>query len=150
MIKDKIRKYFLKIFIAFAVLLIPLWINFLIQFGNWVSQITGLNISAIGLENQAWFSFWGAYLGGIATVVAVWWTIDKTERQYLQTREEQKRQNDELKRQNNELKKDQERQRRLDVLPLILLQQRILIVYLHFPEKWVPEKRLLFKRFAAF
>jgi len=94
------------------------FINGGIRFSNWVSQITGLDISASGLLNQDWFSFWGAFLGGIATVFAVWWTVDQTERHYRQTSEEQERQN-------NRFAEEREHQRRLDVLPVVLLQPRI-------------------------
>jgi len=73
------------------------------------------NINAWGLSNTDWFAFWGTYIGGITTVIAVWLTVRQIERHFKQTSKEQQRQN---KSQKNEL----EKQRRLDVLPLILLQ----------------------------
>ena len=93
-------------------------INGGIRFSNWISHKTGLDINASGLLNQDWFSFWGAYVSGIATVIAVWWTVYQTERHYRQTSKEQERQN-------NRFAEEREHQRRLDVLPVVLLQPRI-------------------------
>lgn len=92
--------------VFFLLVIVPLCINGLIRFCNWVFQITDWNISAFGLGNSEWLTFWGAYFGGIATFFAVWWTVTQTERHYEQTSLEQ------------------QRQRKLDVLPLILLQPR--------------------------
>jgi hypothetical protein len=100
-----ITKKVIAIIFSFLVI-VPLSINGLLQFSNWLFQITHWNTSAFGLGNSEWLNFWGSYFGGITTVIAVWWTVSQTERHYIQTNQEQKD------------------QRRLDVLPLILLQPR--------------------------
>ena len=101
--------------VFFLLVIVPLCINGLIRFCNWVFQITDWNISAFGLGNSEWLTFWGSYFGGIATVLAVWWTVSQTERHYLQTTQEQKRQNELIK-------KEHDNQQQLEVLPLLLLQ----------------------------
>lgn len=107
-----------KITIVIVILMvIPLVINGLLWLSNCLFSLLNLNISARGLGNIDWLNFWGNYISGITTVLAVWLTIRQTERHYKQTSDEQKRQNDTLK-------MEQERQRKLDVLPLILLQPR--------------------------
>lgn len=92
--------------IIFLVVIVPLIINGLFLFCNWLFRITTWNISAVGLGNSEWLTFWGSYFGGIATFFAVWWTVSQSERHYERSNQEQ------------------ERQRKLDVLPLILLQPR--------------------------
>jgi hypothetical protein len=102
----------LLVFIPPLVMIGWIWLS------DWLYQITGFNTSPAGLNNQDWVMFWGAYFGGIATVIAVRWTVFQTERHYLQTSEEQKRQN-------SRLAEEREHQRRLDVLPIVLLQARV-------------------------
>ncbi|MDK2982103.1 MAG: hypothetical protein PWQ55_2450 [Chloroflexota bacterium] len=101
--------------IVFVAIFAPIFINLLILLSNYIHNRTGVNLSALGLNNAEWFSFWGTYFGGIATLIAVFVTVQKTEEHYIQTSKEQKRQNKASleERQNN---------RRLDVLPLLILQ----------------------------
>ncbi len=95
------------IIIFFLIVFVPfIFINGGLKLGNWIFQIAKININAFGLGNSEWLTFWGSYFGGIATFFAVWWTVTQTERHYEQTNLEQ------------------QRQRKLDVLPLILLQPR--------------------------
>lgn len=107
------------VLIILFLIIVPLVINGLFLFCNWLFKITTWNISAAGLGNSEWLTFWGSYFGGIATVIAVWWTVTQTEKHYQQTSDEQKKQN-------AQIILDKERQRRLDVLPIILLQPRII------------------------
>lgn len=108
------RKYKL-IIILVTVVVIPIIINLFILFFNYLSNVTGLNLNAFGLGNVEWFGFLGAYLGGIATLIAVYVTVNKTEEQYIQTSHEQKRQN-------KDSFDERENNRRLSVLPLLILQ----------------------------
>ncbi|MEA5077116.1 MAG: hypothetical protein VB013_00975 [Anaerolineaceae bacterium] len=108
----------IKVIIVLFILLvfIPIIIvNGGMQLFNLIYKITGWNISAYGLQNSEWFTFWGTYFGGIATVIAVWLTVRQTQKHYEQTSDEQKRQN-------KVAIIEQEKQRRLDVLPVLLLQ----------------------------
>jgi hypothetical protein len=109
------------IIIFFLIIIVPFFlINGGLWFSNWLFHIINWDINAFGLGNTEWFAFWGTYFGGITTVIAVWWTVRQTERHYEQTSKEQKRQN-------KLITTEQEKQRRFDVLPLILLQPRITI-----------------------
>ncbi|MEI8132787.1 MAG: hypothetical protein WCG34_10155, partial [Leptolinea sp.] len=107
------------IIIFFLIVLIPFFIvNGGLIFCNFLFHIIGWNINASGLGNTEWLAFWGTYFGGIATMLSIWWTVSQTERHFKQTSDEQKRQN-------KTFENEQERKRKLDVLPLILLQPRI-------------------------
>jgi hypothetical protein len=99
---------------------LPAILALLIRAGNYITHETDWNINPSDIDNADWFAFWGSYLGGIATVVAVWWTVDKTENHFKLTTNEQTRQNEEIR-------QERERQRKLDILPVILLQPRMLI-----------------------
>jgi hypothetical protein len=88
-------------------IIIPIILNFLLLLFNWLFHKFNFNFSAFGLGNSEWLAFWGSYLGGIATLFAVFLTVKQAENHYLQ------------------MKIEQEKQRRLDVLPLILLQPRL-------------------------
>lgn len=110
--KSLIATFVLAIFIPIAI------INGGLSLSNWIFQYTGWNFSASGLANPDWFAFLGSFFGGVATVLAVWWTVSQTNMHYEQTSNEQKRQSDYLD-------QERERQRKLDVLPLILLQPRV-------------------------
>jgi hypothetical protein len=130
------------IIIFFLVIIVPFFlINGGLSFSNWLFHIINWDINAFGLGNTEWFAFWGTYFGGITTVIAVWWTVTQTERHYDQTSKEQKRQNELIT-------TEQEKQRRSDVLPLILLQPRVTIqsselaILLGETEEKAKEKRI--------
>lgn len=138
------------VIIFFLIVIVPYFlINGYLWFSNWLFQVTSWNINAFGLGNTEWFAFWGTYFGGIATVVAVWWTVKQTERHYEQTSKEQKRQNESIR-------TEQEKQRKLDVLPLILLQPRVMVqssdlaVLLGETEEKPEEKRIYVDQLKPF
>ncbi len=85
-------------------IILPYVINLFLLISNRIYGLTGININAVGITNQDWFSFWGSFSGGIATFLAVIWTLRQTQTIHI------------------EAIKEQERQRKLDVLPVIILQ----------------------------
>ena len=86
------------------ILAIPFLVSCGLKIGNYIFSITGINLSANGLSNSDWFSFWGSFSGGITTLVAVLWTLYQTNKNHL------------------DLLSEQNRQRKLDVLPVLSLQ----------------------------
>lgn len=86
------------------IVVIPIFVSYGIKISNYIFYISGIDLSASGLSNSDWFAFWGSFSGGITTLAAVLWTLYQTNKNHL------------------DLLKEQEKQRKLDVLPVLSLQ----------------------------
>ena len=95
------------IFLGIALFIVPLFLSFLPYILNQINRIFGLeNIQT--LEAPIWWAFWGSYLGGVATLMAVWWTISQSEEHF--------------RKQSAETFLIKEEDRRLSVKPLLIYQ----------------------------
>ena len=95
------------IFLGIALIIVPLLLTFLPFILNQINRIPGLeNIQT--LEAPIWWAFWGSYLGGVATLMAVWWTISQSEEHF--------------RKQSAETFLIKEEDRRLSVKPLLIYQ----------------------------
>lgn len=63
-------------YVIILFLAIPLGLNLLFLYGDFGS--------GKDLGNKEWLGFWGSYLGGVATLFAVWLTLRQNERTFLQ------------------------------------------------------------------
>ncbi len=70
---QKVKELFL-----FVVLLsIPFLIALCLWFGNMLSLKYNVSLTPIGIGNTEWFLFWGAYLAGLCTLIAVYLTLQQ-------------------------------------------------------------------------
>lgn len=66
-------------YVIILFLVIPLGLNLFFIYGDFDS--------GKGLGNKEWLGFWGSYLGGVATLFAVWLTLRQNERIFLQNQQ---------------------------------------------------------------
>ena len=103
------------IFLFFLIIIVPILISISLK---WIDQIVtsrGWTYNLLSFDNQTWWAFWGSYVGGIATLAAVWWTVSHTERHFRKTIDF------DLAKYEEDIHRRKEEQR-LRVLPVLILQ----------------------------
>lgn len=66
-----------------VVLIVPILIIVMLNMLNWISYKCNIDINPIGVSNVEWVLFWGAYLGGVCTLIAVYYTITQNQKTFI-------------------------------------------------------------------